>query len=188
MQVSRVSQGDSLDFGKNRSAERAFLASVRPFLDSRLSTTMRRNPPWLLTLALASYLGADAFSSGHVSTKGSSHSKSPSSSSSSHDAPPSTASAATTSSSASLEPPHLDVMEERERREMSWLVKSTSRLLGDTSSLSNTSTTGNSSATSSSKRGNRRRNQNRLCRTSDASLGSTGQPQVGIGPKRHHPT
>ena len=90
-----------------------------------------RNPPWLLPLALASYLGADAFS---------------------------TATVTRISSSANIEPPHLDVLEERERREMSWLVKSTSRLLGD--STSTTSTT-------SARRGNRRRGSQNLLTPTD---------------------
>ena len=134
------------------SADRTFSPCARASDHFIFCSTAMRNPPPLLllvaSLALASYLGADAFGSGHIRTKGAAAS----SSSSSHDASPST-SAATTSSSASIEPPHLDVMEERERREMSWLVKSTSRLLGDPS------TSASSSTTASAKRGHRRRNQ-----------------------------
>ena len=99
---------------------------------------MRKHPPLLLALALASCLGADAFSSGRVGTKSAQSTRTL------HEA-----SVSASASASSAAPPHLDVMEERERREMSWLVKSTSRLLGDSSTPSS----------SKSKRGNRRRNQ-----------------------------
>ena len=82
-----------------------------------------RHRPILLILAFVPHLGTDAFSSEPPLTAA----KTPASSSfsSSHDV-------SVSASAVHVQPerPHLDVMEERERREMSWLVKSTSRLLG----------------------------------------------------------